>query len=43
VIYGVEGKNFEPGLGLSPEVAAAAKEIASRVKKDLRTRPALST
>jgi len=31
IVYGVEGKSFEAGLGLSPEVEAAALVVAERV------------
>lgn len=36
VVYGIEGKTFEPGLGLSPEVEKAAQEVVERVLRDLR-------
>lgn len=32
VVYGIEGRNFESGIGLSPEVASAAEETARRVE-----------
>ena len=31
IVYGVEGKSFEAGVGLSPEVEAAAPEVVERV------------
>ena len=36
IVYGVEGKSFEAGVGLSPEVEAAAQEVAERVLGELR-------
>ena len=35
-VYGIEGKTFEAGLGLSPEVEKAVQEVAERVLGDLR-------
>ena len=35
VIYGIEGKNFVSGVGLSPVVERAAEETAHRVKAEL--------
>jgi len=35
IIYGIEGKSFEQGIGLSPEVLKAAKEIEGRVLRDI--------
>jgi hydrogenase maturation protease len=37
VIYGIEGKNFESGIGLSPEITTAAEEAARRIKAELCT------
>jgi hydrogenase maturation protease len=37
VVYGIEGKNFEAGIGLSPEIETAAEETARRVKAELCT------
>jgi hydrogenase maturation protease len=37
IIYGIEGKNFESGIGLSPEIETAAEETARRVKAELCT------
>ena len=31
IVYGVEGKSFEAGVGLSPEVEAAAQVVVARV------------
>jgi len=39
VLYGVEGKTFAAGLGLSPEVERAAQEVVERVLADLRCDP----
>ena len=35
IIYGIEGKNFASGIGLSPEIGTAAEETAHRVKAEL--------
>jgi len=35
IVYGVEGKSFEAGVGLSPEVAAAAQGVVKRVLGEL--------
>jgi len=35
IVYGVEGKAFEAGVGLSPEVKAAVQEVAERVLGEL--------
>ena len=35
IVYGVEGKSFEAGVGLSPGVAAAAQEVVERVLGEL--------
>jgi len=37
VVYGVEGKEFAAGEGLSPEVAHAAELVARRVCEELET------
>jgi hydrogenase maturation protease len=42
VIYGIEGKNFEAGVGVSPEVESAAKQTADRVRAEFQAR-ALTT
>ena len=35
-VYGVEGKSFEAGVGLSPEVEAASQMVGERVLGELR-------
>ena len=35
IIYGIAGKNFEPGRGLSPEVTAAVPEAVRRIKQEI--------
>ncbi len=35
IIYGIAGKNFDPGRGLSPEVAAAIPEAVRRLKQEI--------
>ena len=35
IIYGVEGKNFDFGVGLCPEVEQAAAEVVERVYSEL--------
>jgi hydrogenase maturation protease len=35
IVYGIEGKKFEAGVGLSPEVKAAAERVADRALKEL--------
>ena len=35
VLFGIEGANFEPGVGLSPEVAAAAEVVAGLIRKEV--------
>ena len=35
IVYGIEGKRFEQGIGLSPEVMKAAGEIERRVLADI--------
>jgi hydrogenase maturation protease len=37
VIYGIEGKNFDSRVGLSPEVKVAAEEVFRMVKEELCT------
>ena len=41
IVYGIEGKTFEAGLGLSPEVEKAAQEVVERVLGDLCCNPNL--
>jgi hydrogenase maturation protease len=36
IVYGVEGRTFEAGVGLSPEVEKAAQKVVERVLDDLR-------
>jgi hydrogenase maturation protease len=36
IIYGIEGKCFDPGLGLSAEVEEAANNVARRLLKEIR-------
>ena len=36
IIYGVEGGDFSPGVGLTPAVEKAAGELVSRVMAELR-------
>jgi hydrogenase maturation protease len=36
IVYGVEGKSFEAGVGLSPEVEAAVRDVMDRVLGELR-------
>lgn len=40
IVYGIEGKRFEAGIGLSPEVGKAAREVAERVIRDVHKTPA---
>lgn len=35
VVYGVEGKAFEPGAGLSPEIETAAAILIQRISQEL--------
>jgi hydrogenase maturation protease len=36
IAYAIEGANFDPGAPISPQVAAVADEVASRVAAELR-------
>jgi hydrogenase maturation protease len=36
IVYGVEGKRFEAGVGLSPEIEAAAQQVVERALEELR-------
>jgi hydrogenase maturation protease len=36
IVYGIQGKNFGSGTGLSPEVQGAILEVISNVLKDVR-------
>lgn len=38
VVYGVEGSDFTPGAGLTPEVEAAVARVADRIVSDLEGR-----
>jgi hydrogenase maturation protease len=42
-VYGIEGKNFDSRVGLSPEVEAAADEVLRSVKEELCTNSRSST
>ncbi len=35
IVYGIEGKSFEIGLGLSREARKAAADVVARVRRDL--------
>lgn len=35
IVYGIEGRNFEAGVGLSPEVDEAAQRVVDRILQDL--------
>ena len=37
IVYGIEGKNFDSRVGLSPEVQVAAEEVFRLVKEELCT------
>ena len=37
IVYGIEGKNFDSRVGLSPEVEVAAEEVFRMVKEELCT------
>lgn len=36
MIYGIEGKNFGTGIGISPQVEAAAEQLVKQVLSDFR-------
>jgi hydrogenase maturation protease len=36
VVYGIEGKDFEAGVGLSPEVEEAARRVVGLVLEEIR-------
>ncbi|HET9533229.1 MAG TPA: hydrogenase maturation protease [Blastocatellia bacterium] len=38
IVYGIEGKSFAAGIGLSPEVSEAARRVADSVLNDLSRR-----
>lgn len=37
VIYGIEGENFEAGIGLSPVVLDAVNDLAKKLPEDIET------
>jgi hydrogenase maturation protease len=37
VIYGIEGENFEAGIGLSPAVLGAVNDLARRLPQEIET------
>jgi len=43
IVYGIEGKTFDSGVGLSLEVEVAAEELLHRVRKELCTYSRSST
>jgi hydrogenase maturation protease len=43
IVYGIEGKTFDAGAGLSSEAEAAAREVLRRVREDLCTNSRSST
>ncbi len=36
IVYGIEGKSFATGIGLSPEVVGAARRVVGGVARELR-------
>ncbi len=38
IVYGIESKYFEPGIGLSPEVEQAAHDVVHRVAQEIQTK-----
>lgn len=40
VVYAIEGRQYEVGHRLSPQVAAAAEEVATLIRQELRSRHA---
>jgi hydrogenase maturation protease len=36
IVYGIEGKNFETGNGLSPEVEEAAHEVVKAITQEIK-------
>jgi hydrogenase maturation protease len=36
IVYGIEGKSFDAGIGLSPEVVAAARAVVRSVAREVR-------
>jgi hydrogenase maturation protease len=43
IVYAIEGRGFEPGAPLSPEVAHAATALAERIIDELRSSPGRQT
>jgi hydrogenase maturation protease len=35
IVYGIEGKNFTAGIGLSPEVEKVVSEVVARIVRDV--------
>ena len=35
IVYGIEGKNFEPGVGLSDEIIKALPEIINKIQNEI--------
>jgi len=38
IVYGIEGRNFEPGEGLTPEVERAVDSVVERIEREITTR-----
>ncbi len=36
IVYGIEGRNWSNGIGLSPEVVAAARRVAGKITREVR-------
>lgn len=36
IVYGIEGKNFKAGIGLSPEIEQAAQDVVHRVVQEIQ-------
>ena len=41
LVFGIEGRDFSPGDGLSPEVEAAIEELVRRVAEEASSKPGL--
>ncbi|UJS17922.1 MAG: hydrogenase maturation protease [Candidatus Jettenia sp.] len=37
IVYGIEGKRFEAGIGISPEVNKAVQEVVNRLRQDIHS------
>ncbi|GAB60845.1 MAG: hydrogenase maturation protease [Candidatus Jettenia sp.] len=37
IVYGIEGKRFEAGIGISPEVNTAVQEVVNRLRQDIHS------